>query len=100
MKFNYYTIKYNAILFLIISIFSYDKVTKTVETEEHQETEKGVVELMQAQVKASQIVLGNFERKILARLSLPIATRSSPSKSGRCIGFMSGIVKFISVIEG
>ena len=40
MKFNHYTIKYNAILFLIISIFSYDKVTKTVETEEHQETEK------------------------------------------------------------
>ena len=45
MKFNHYTIKYNAILFLIISIFSCDKVTKAVETEEHQETEKGVVEL-------------------------------------------------------
>ena len=68
MKFNHYTIKYNAILFLIISIFSYDKVTKTVETEEHQETEKGVVELMQAQVKASQIVLGNFERKNLSEV--------------------------------
>ena len=68
MKFNHYTIKYNAILFLIISIFSCDKVTKTVETGEHQETEKRVVELRQAQVKASQIVLGNFERKNLSEV--------------------------------
>ena len=68
MKFNHYTIKYNAILFLIISIFSYDKVTKTVETEENQEIEKGVLELTQARVKASQIILGDFKRKNLSEV--------------------------------
>lgn len=101
MKFNHYIMKYSTILFLIISIFSCDKATKTVETEEHQETEKGVVELTKAQVKASQIVLGNFELKNLSEVITANGyTKLPPQNQADVSVFMSGIVKSISVIEG
>ena len=69
MTFNHHIIKYSAVLFLIISFLSCQKSTETIVTTEqpHQDA-KGTVELTPAQVKASQIVLGNFERKNLSEV--------------------------------
>ena len=101
MKFNHCIIKYITIFLLIINIFSCNKATETAKAEEHQETEKGVVELTQAQVKASQIILGDFKRKNLSEVITANGyTKTPPQNQADVSVFMSGIVKSISVIEG
>lgn len=101
MKFNHCIIKYTTIFLLIINIFSCNKATETTKAEEHHETEKGVVELTQAQAKASQIILGDFKRKNLSEVITANGyTKLPPQNQADVSVFMSGIVKSISVIEG
>ena len=101
MTFNHHIIKYSVVLFLIISILSCKKSTETATTEEHHEDEKGTVELTQAQVKASQIFFGNFERKNLSEVITANGyTKLPPQNQADVSVFMAGIIKTISVIEG
>lgn len=101
MKFNHRIIKYSAVLFLTISILSCQKSTETATTEEHHEDAKGTVELTQAQVKASQIVLGSFERKNLSEVVTANGyTKLPPQNQADVSVFMAGIIKSIAVIEG
>ncbi|PWK17086.1 cobalt-zinc-cadmium efflux system membrane fusion protein [Arcicella aurantiaca] len=101
MKFNHHIIKYSAVLFVIISILSCQKSTETTTIEEHHQDEKGTVELTQAQVKASQIILGNFERKNLSEVVTANGyTKLPPQNQADVSVFMAGIIKSIAVIEG
>jgi cobalt-zinc-cadmium efflux system membrane fusion protein len=101
MKFNHHIIKYNIVIFLIISILSCKKNAETATTEEHHEDAKGTVELTQAQVKASQIVFGNFERKNLSEVVTANGyTKLPPQNQADVSVFMAGIIKSIAVIEG
>ena len=101
MKFNHRIIKYSAVLFLTISILSCQKSTETTTTEEHHEDAKGTIELTQAQAKASQIALGNFERKNLSEVVTANGyTKLPPQNQADVSVFMAGIIKSIAVIEG
>jgi membrane fusion protein, heavy metal efflux system len=94
-------IKYSIFICLIISILSCDNKTEKTETEEHQEAEKDMVELTSAQVKASQIVFGNFERKNLSEVITANGyTKLPPQNQADVSVFMAGIIKSINVIEG
>ncbi|MES2519418.1 MAG: efflux RND transporter periplasmic adaptor subunit [Bacteroidota bacterium] len=101
MTFNHQIIKYSAVLFLTVSILSCQKSTDTATTEEHHEDAKGMVQLTQAQVKASQIVLGSFERKNLSEVVTANGyTKLPPQNQADVSVFMGGIIKSIAVIEG
>ena len=101
MRFNHHIIKYSIILFSIISVFSCNKTPETAEKEEHHEDAKGTIELTPAQVKASQIVLGNFERKNLSEVITANGyTKLPPQNQADVSVFMAGIIKSIAVIEG
>ncbi|MCA0233136.1 efflux RND transporter periplasmic adaptor subunit [Runella sp. MFBS21] len=87
-----------ALSFLII--FSCNKKAETAETEDHH-GEKGVVELTPAQVKAAQIIFGDFEKKNLSEVITTNGYTQLPPQSQADVSvFMSGIVKTITVIEG
>ena len=102
MKYNHHCIaKYITVFFLIMTILSCKKSTETTVTEEHNEDEKGTVELTPAQVKASQIVFGNFERKNLSEVITANGyTKLPPQNQADVSVFMAGIIKSIAVIEG
>jgi membrane fusion protein, heavy metal efflux system len=94
-------IKYSSLIFLIFSILSCNKSTEKTETEEHQESEKNVIELTPAQAKASQIAFGNFERKNLSEVITANGyTKLPPQNQADVSVFMAGIIKSINVIEG
>lgn len=80
---------------------SCDKKAETAETEEHHHDVKGVVELTPAQVKAAQIIFGNFEKKNLSEVITTNGYTQLPPQSQADVSvFMGGIVKTIAVIEG
>lgn len=88
-----------ALCFLIL--FSCNKKAETAETEEHHHDAKGVVELTPAQVKAAQIIFGDFEKKNLSEVITTNGYTQLPPQSQADVSvFMSGIVKTITVIEG
>lgn len=101
MRFNHHIIKYSIAIFLIISILSCQKNAEKAEIEEHHEDTKGTIELTQAQVKATQIAFGNFERKNLSELVTANGyTKLPPQNQADVSVFMAGIIKSIAVIEG
>jgi cobalt-zinc-cadmium efflux system membrane fusion protein len=84
-----------------MTVLSCKKSAETTVTEEHHEDEKGTVELTPAQVKASQIVFGNFERKNLSEVITANGyTKLPPQNQADVSVFMAGIIKSIAVIEG
>lgn len=88
-----------ALCFLLLS--SCDKKAETTQAEEHHDDAKGVVELTPAQVKAAQIIFGNFEKKNLSEVITTNGYTQLPPQSQADVSvFMGGIVKTITVIEG
>lgn len=78
-----------------------DKKAETTQAEEHHDDAKNVVELTPAQVKAAQIVFGNFERKNLSEVIMTNGYTQLPPQSQADVSvFMGGIVKTIAVIDG
>ena len=93
--------KYMTILLVLLTMLSCNKSTEATATEEHHEGKKGTVELTPAQVKASQIVFGNFERKNLSEVITANGyTKLPPQNQADVSVFMAGIIKTIAVIEG
>ena len=93
-----------AICFLLFSACS--KKTETAPVEEphnkaeHQD-EKSAVELTPVQVKAAQIVFGDFEKKNLSEVITANGyTQLPPQNQADVSVFMGGIVKTIAVAEG
>ncbi|HAK79172.1 MAG TPA: efflux RND transporter periplasmic adaptor subunit, partial [Runella sp.] len=88
-----------ALCFLLLS--SCDKKAETTQAEEHHDDAKNVVELTPAQVKAAQIVFGNFEKKNLSEVITTNGyTQLPPQNQADVSAFMGGIVKTIAVIDG
>jgi membrane fusion protein, heavy metal efflux system len=101
MTFKQHFTKYSIILLCIISFFSCNKSVETTNIEEHHEDKKSTVELTQTQIKASQIILGDFERKNLSEVITANGyTKLPPQNQAEVSVFIAGIIKSISVIEG
>jgi membrane fusion protein, heavy metal efflux system len=85
-------------LFLLISC---NKNTAETATEEEHHDESGVVELTPLQIKSSQIVFGNFEKKNLSEVITANGyTKLPPQNQADVSVFLGGIIKTIAVIEG
>lgn len=98
---QYRTLKYISMVLLFIGIVSCSKTTDPKETEEHHEDAAGVVELTPTQVKASQIVFGDFEKKNLSEVITANGyTKLPPQNQADVAVFVSGMIKSIAVIEG
>ncbi|MCF2444476.1 efflux RND transporter periplasmic adaptor subunit [Dyadobacter sp. CY345] len=78
-----------------------DQQTHVEEQAAHQEPENKEVELNEAQYSASDIVLGNFEKKNLSEvINANGYTKLPPQNQADVSVFMPGIIKSIKVIEG
>lgn len=85
-------------LFLLVSC---NKNTAETATEEEHHDESGVVELTPLQIKSSQIVFGNFEKKNLSEVITANGyTKLPPQNQADVSVFVGGIIKTIAVIEG
>ncbi len=85
-------------LFLLVSC---NKNTAETATEEEHHDESGVVELTPLQIKSSQIVFGNFEKKNLSEVITANGyTKLPPQNQADVSVFLGGIIKTIAVIEG
>lgn len=102
MRFNHHKIiHYITVVLLSVSLFSCSKETEKKEPEEHHEDAEGTVELTPAQVQASQIVFGNFEKKNLSEVITANGyTKLPPQNQADVAVFIAGIIKSIAVIEG
>ncbi len=102
MGFNHHNTIYNiAVIFLSVSLFSCSKETERKATEEHHADAAGIVELTPAQIRASQIVFGNFEKKNLSEVITANGyTKLPPQNQADVAVFVAGIIKTIAVIEG
>ena len=90
-----------AFAFCFFLLSSCNKKVETTQAEEHHDDAKGVVELTPAQVKAAQIIFGNFEKKNLSEVITTNGyTQLPPQNQADVSVFMGGIVKTIAVIEG
>ncbi len=98
---SYRTVKYIAFILLLTGVVSCNKTTDTKEAEEHHEDAEGVVELTSTQIKASQIVFGNFEKKNLSEVITANGyTKLPPQNQADVAVFVGGMIKSIAVIEG
>lgn len=85
---------------LLLLVSCNKKATETAIEEEHHD-ESGVVELTPLQIKSSQIVFGNFEKKNLSEVITANGyTKLPPQNQADVSVFLGGIIKTIAVIEG